>query len=193
MTNPDSKLDPATAVTVGRILSPHGVRGDVKVHPLTDFPERFQSGAILWLTGRPVRVERSRWQGRIVVIKLEGIDSRETVAALRDEELMVPEPAELQEEGVFYHHDILGMTVRDLEGNELGSVTDIFSTGSNDVYVIEGERGQLLLPALDDVVHNVDVAGKIMTVELMEGLEFQGKGKAAAPKPRRPRSKPVNG
>nr|ART39152.1 H140 [uncultured bacterium] len=172
-----SNLDPATAVTVGRVLSPHGVRGDVKVLPLSDFPERFKPGAEVWLQGVPVRIERSRWQGRVVVVKLEGIDDRDAVEAIRDQELMVPEIAPLNEEGVFYQHDIIGLTVRDLEGQELGEVTDIFSTGSNDVYVIEGEKGQLLLPALADVVHDIDLKAKLMTVELMEGLEFQGKGR----------------
>ena len=77
------------------------------------------------------------------------------------------------------------MTARDLEGNELGTVTDVFSTGSNDVYVIKGERGELLLPALDDVVREVDLASKTMTVELMEGLEFQG-GPKQRPAPKHP-------
>jgi 16S rRNA processing protein RimM len=184
LTNPRSELNPATAVTVGRVLSAHGVRGEVKVQPLSDFPARFASGARLWLRGAPVRIERSRWQGRNLILKLDGVDDRNAAEALHDAELMVPEAAPLDED-VFYQHDIIGMTARDLEGNELGRVTDIFSTGSTDVYVIEGERGQLLLPALDDVVLKIDVPGKTMTVELMEGLDFQGKSAPKTPR-RRP-------
>jgi 16S rRNA processing protein RimM len=170
-------------VTVGRIVSAHGVKGAVKVQPLSDFPARFKSGARLWLKGAPVRVRESRWQGRNLFLQLEGIDTRNDAEALAGEELLVPEAAPLNEEGVYYQHDILGMQVRDLEGEVLGEVTDIFSTGSNDVYVIRGERGELLLPALDDVVREVDIASKTMTVELMEGLEFHGGPKPpSAPK-----------
>jgi 16S rRNA processing protein RimM len=187
--NPE--LNPATAVTVGRVLSAHGVRGELKVQPLSDFPGRFASGARLWLKGSPVRIERSRPQGRILVLKLEGIDDRNAAEDLHDQELLVPEAAPLDEEGVYYQHDIIGMTARDPEGTELGIVKDVFSTGSNDVYVIEGERGQLLVPALDDVVRVVDVPNRTMTIELMEGLEFQGGPKQrAAPKRTYGRRKP---
>lgn len=184
MSEARSQLDPATAVVVGRVSSPHGVRGDIKVAPLTDFPERFEPRAIVWLNGQPLRIERSRWQGRLVVLKLEGIDDRTAAEAIREQELFVPELAVIEEEGVFYQHDIIGLAAFDLEGNELGKVADIFSTGSTDVYVIEGSRGQLLLPALDDVIREIDLEKKRITVELMEGLEFQGNPKRI--QPRRP-------
>jgi 16S rRNA processing protein RimM len=151
-------------VTVGRVLSPHGIRGEVKVHPLSDFPERFQAGAQVWLKGAPVRIERSRWQGRIVVLKFEGIDDRDAVETIRDAELLIPEAAPLNEENVFYQHDILGMTVRDLEGRELGKVTDIFSIGSN-VCVIDG--GGTAPPAGTGRRHARDRRGhQVMTVGL---------------------------
>lgn len=183
MSNPVPEFDPASAVCVGRLLSPHGVQGDVKVHPLSDFPERFRPGAHLWLDGVPVRIERSRWQGRVVVLKLEGIDNREAVEARRDHGLFVPEPAKLREENVFYIHDIIGLTVSDQSGEELGRVSDVFATGSNDVYVVDGPMGQLLLPALDDVILSVDIEGGRMTVEVPPGLDFVPKG--SGPKPRR--------
>jgi len=193
LNNPGPELDPASAVCIGRILSPHGVRGDVKVHPLTDFPERFKAGARVWLHGAPIRIERSRWQGNVVVLKLEGIDDRNAAQGLNGEELFVPEAAPLPDEGVFYQHDILGMTVVDGNGGILGQVTDIFSTGANDVYVVEGDQGQLLLPAIDDVVLDVDVAGRRMTVELMEGLEFQGGTRGRTPRRGGPRRRTTEG
>jgi 16S rRNA processing protein RimM len=179
LTNPGRELDPATAVTVGRIVSAHGIRGAVKVQPFSDFPARFEIGARLWLKGLPVRVTASRWQGKNLTLQLEGIDDRNAAEAIAGEELLVPEAAPLKDEGVFYQHDVLGITARTTDGDLLGEVADIFSTGSNDVYVIRGERGELLLPALDDVILAIDLASKTMTVELMEGLEFQG-----GPKPK---------
>lgn len=182
MSNPGPDLDPASAVSVGRLLSPHGVQGDIRVFPLTDFPERFKPGARVWLDGVSLRIERSRWQGRVVVIKLEGIDTREAAAALHDHELKVAKPATIEEEDVYYIHDIIGLEVTDNAGTVLGRVTDVFATGSNDVYVVDGERGQLLLPAIEDVILEVDVNAGRMTVEVPPGLDFVVKGGSAKPR-----------
>jgi 16S rRNA processing protein RimM len=165
-------LNPQTAVTVGRITAAHGVRGEVKVEPLTDFPERFQAGSTLWLDGAPVEVERGRPQGRNVILKLRGIDDRTRAKALPGKALLVPEPSRIDEEGVFYLHDVLGLRVEDAAGEALGELVEVISTGSNDVYVVRGERGELLLPALDDVVRQVDVGGGRLVVEVPEGIEF---------------------
>jgi 16S rRNA processing protein RimM len=174
------ELNPETAVTVGRIIAAHGVRGEVKVQSLTDFGQRFHRGSRLWLNGREVRVERSRAQGRNVVLKLSEVDDRTAAEKLRDAELMVPQPASLATEGVYYQHDILGLEVVEKDGTHLGRVTDILSTGSNDVYDVEGPRGEVLLPALDDVVLEIDLEAGRMVVELLPGLEFQAKGPSKA-------------
>jgi 16S rRNA processing protein RimM len=165
-------FDADSAVTVGRIVGVHGVRGDVKVETLTDFPERFDRSALLWLRGVQRRVERSRWVGRNVYLKLEGIDTRNDAEALRGEELFVAAARDLGGTDVFYQHDLIGLPVEDTDGATLGRLTDILSTGANDVYVVQGERGDLLLPAVEDVVKQIDVAGGRIVVELLPGLEF---------------------
>ena len=160
-------------MTVGRVLAPHGIRGELKVQPLTDFPERFDAGSRLWLNGQQWVVERGRWAGRGgVILKLRGLDTRNDAETLRDAELTVPEATELKEEGVYYLHDIIGLPVFDAAGEALGKLADVFSTGSTDVYVVRGDRGELLLPALEDVVTNVDVAGGRIVVDVPEGLEW---------------------
>lgn len=185
MAEPVTELHSDTAVTVGRILGAHGVRGEVKVQPLSDIPARFNTGARLWVNGTACRIERSRWQGRGLILKLEGVDDRNTAEALRGADLLVPEPAPLPDEGIYYLHDILGMTAVDRSGEILGRVADVLSTGSNDVYVIEGERGQLLVPALDDIVVEVDVKARRLVLELVEGLEFQGARRTGGTAPRK--------
>jgi 16S rRNA processing protein RimM len=168
-------------IVVGRVLSPHGLRGEVKVEPLTDFPERFERDSRLWLDGVERKVERGRPQGRSIILKLEGIDDRAKAESLRGHDLTVPEVAELpSEEGLYYLHDIIGLRVLDRHGADVGRVADVLMTGSNDVYVIEGERGELLLPALDDVVLEVDVGEGRILVDPPDGLEWQ-----RAPPPRR--------
>lgn len=159
-------------VVVGVIVAPHGVRGEVKVQPLTDFPERFRSGSRLWLRGEERTVQRGRWSGKHVIVKLRGIETRNDAEVLRGAELTVPEPARL-EEGVYYVHDIIGLPVFDAAGEELGTLEDVMSTGSADVYVVRGERGELLLPALDDVIKEVDLEHRRMVVDVPEGIEFQ--------------------
>ena len=166
---------------MGRIIGAHGVRGELKVEPLSDFPERFEAGSRLWLDGEPYMVDRGRVQRRIVVLKLQGIETRNQAESLHGKTLMAPEATRIEEPDVYYLHDILGAKVEDSGGEALGELVEVLSTGSNDVYVVRGPRGELLLPALDDVVLEVDVKARRITVDVPEGLEF------AAPTPPRRR------
>jgi 16S rRNA processing protein RimM len=172
------------AVSIGRVSSAHGVRGEIKVQPLTDFPERFDPGQKFWLDGSERVIQRSRWQKSVVVIKVDGIETRESVDAIRGHELQIPEPEALPaDEGVYYQHDIIGLRVESVDGEALGKVADVLSTGANDVYVVRGPRGEVLLPAVDDVVRDIDLPGGRMVVELLPGLEFT----STVRKPRTPR------
>jgi 16S rRNA processing protein RimM len=177
-------LDPSRAVSIGRVSSAHGVRGEIKVQPLTDFPERFDAGESFWLDGQQYVIKTSRWQKNVVVIKVDGIDDRDAVEALRGHELQTPEPEALpQDAGVYYQHDIIGLRVEGMDGEALGKVADVLSTGANDVFVVRGPRGEILLPAVEDVVRQVDIANGRMVVELLPGLEFT----STVRKPRTPR------
>ena len=160
-------------VTVGRILAPHGIRGELKVQPLTDFPQRFEAGSRLWLNGQEWVVQRGRWTNRGVILKLRGLETRNEAEALRNAELTVLEATEIEEEGVYYLHDIVGLPVFDAAGEALGRLEEVFNTGSTDVYVVRGERGEILLPALDDVITQVDIAAGRIVVDVPEGIEFQ--------------------
>jgi len=174
--NPPPEADQPLAdtpgyVAVGRILGPWGLRGDLKVEPLTDFPQRFAAGGRLFLTGVAYAVERCRWQQGRALLKLAGIDTATAAQALRHRLLEVPED-ELRPlgEGEFYHFQILGLEVRTTTGEVLGRVEQIISTGSNDVFVVRGRRGEVLIPAVDDVVKSVDPAAGCIEVEAVEGL-----------------------
>jgi 16S rRNA processing protein RimM len=158
-------------VAVGRILGPWGLQGDLKVEPLTDFPERFAAGCSLYVEGVSYAIEGCRWHKGKVYIKLSGIDDATAAGALRQRFLEVPEE-ELKplSEGEYYQFQIVGLEVRTTEGQPLGKVAQILSTGSNDVFVVHGEGGELLIPALDDIVKAIDLDGGWMEVELVEGL-----------------------
>lgn len=172
MTSDQTPLDQSTSVSIGRIAAAHGIYGEIKVDPLTDFPQRFDQGSQVWLAGQPRRVQRSRWQGKLVILKLAGINDRTTAESLKGQELQAPEAMPIEDEDVYYRHDIIGLDVVDQSGETLGKVEDVFSTGANDVYVVRGPRGELLLPAIEDVIKQVDLATGRIFVDLIPGLDF---------------------
>ncbi|HEU4759731.1 MAG TPA: ribosome maturation factor RimM [Dehalococcoidia bacterium] len=158
-------------VAVGRVLSPHGVRGDLKVEPLAGTPDLLAPGHAVTIAGTPRTIERAARRGRLLYVKLAGIDDRETAATLRDRYLQVPE-SDLQPlaEGEYYRFQLIGLAVRSTQGESLGRVVDVLSTPGNDVFVVQGPQGEVLVPATDDIVREIDIAGGAMTVEVVPGL-----------------------
>ena len=158
-------------VEVGRIGRPWGLLGELQVQELTGVERRFAAGSELYVRGQPYRVERSWSHRRGRIIKLEGIDSQDAAGQLRGAALEVPESAlDPLPDDTYYHYHLVGMEVVTDDDEPLGTLIEVFSTGSNDVYVVEGPKGQILLPAIADVVKKVDVPGRVMTVVLLPGL-----------------------
>lgn len=158
-------------VAVGRVLAPRGLRGEIKVHPLTDSPEHLSPGRTLFLAGEGRTVQAARWQKGFALLKLSGIDDREAAEALRGLYLELPE-SELAPlaEGQYYRYQLVGLRVESTEGETLGRVASVFSTPANDVLVVQGEKGEVLVPAVDEIVKEVDVAGGRIVVEAVPGL-----------------------
>lgn len=163
-------------LAVGRIIAPHGVRGEVKVEIQTDFPQRFRAGAQLWLEGEatPLRVMAARQQQGFLLLQFDAIPSRTEAEWLRDRLLVVPrELAMPLPEGEYYSDDLQGLAVTTTDGDELGVLVDVWWTNANEVYVVEGPWGELLLPAIADVVQEVDLQNRWMLVKLLPGLAPQ--------------------
>jgi 16S rRNA processing protein RimM len=158
-------------VAAGRVLRPWGLRGHVKVEPLTDFPERFERGARLWLDGVERTVEHARSQTGYLYLKFSGIDDVADAEPYRGLLLEVAE-AELPplDQDEYYHHQLVGLRALSVDGDELGTVTEVLRTGSNAVLVVHGPRGEVLLPFIDDVVKNVDLSSGSVSIELIEGM-----------------------
>ena len=172
MTETTPDFDPSRAVDVGRIGPAHGIKGELRVESLSDFPDRFRRGARLWLDGRPLLIESSRLQGQTVLLKLEGIDDRNTAETLRGKILQTPELHTIYTAGTYFQHDIVGLETVTESGEVLGRVISVLETGANDVYLVKGERGELLLPAIEDVIKQVDVRNGKLVVDVLPGLEF---------------------
>ena len=158
-------------VLVGVVHRPFGQGGEIRVEVLSDYPERFAPGAAITIAGRGLVIARSRHMKGMRVLKFEGVDTREAAAALANQEIHVA-AADLQPlpEGVYYHYDLVGMAVATVDGTELGEVTEIVTTGANDVLVIEGERGEVLMPLIADVVKGVDTGARRIVIEPPLGL-----------------------
>jgi 16S rRNA processing protein RimM len=162
----------------------HGVRGELKIELLTDAPERFTPGATVHAAGAPRTVRSARLHREVLLLELSGIDTRERAAALRGTLLEVPETElSLLQEGSYYRHQIVGLHVFDQDGRPLGRVVQVLETGANDVYVTRSDEGDLLIPAIDSVVKDVDVAAGRMTVQLLPGLERTAPARPRAKRP----------
>lgn len=157
---------------IGLVERPRGLKGEIKVLPLTDFPDRFDPGANVIIAGNSREIQRSNWQKGRVYLYIKGIADRESAESLRGELIEIPDgqrPA--TSEPFWYLDEIEGLRVVGIDGSDLGTVREILQTGANDVYIVDrNPRRDLLVPALKDVVVNVDIAAGTMTVDLPDGL-----------------------
>lgn len=170
---------PSSFVTVGRVTAPQGIRGEVRVWPETDFPERFAERRDLYLEGpepRWLRVEGVRFHKGFVLVKFAGCDDRDAAGALRGYRVQVPREAlPPLPPGEFYHFQIVGLEVVTTDGRVLGRLVEILSTGANDVFVVRSEAagaeaGEWLIPATREAVAEIDPAGGRLVVVPLPGL-----------------------
>lgn len=161
---------------IGQIINAHGVKGEVKVFPLTDDIKRFTRLKYIYMQQsdeyKEYRIEGVKYFKNLVILKLEGIDNMNEALKLRESYLLINrENAVKLPSDTYFIADLIGMGVYTLEGEDLGSIINVFSTGSNDVYEIKRHDGKtFLIPAIKDVVKEVDVEKRSMRVELLEGL-----------------------
>lgn len=163
-------------VLLGKVAGTHGIRGELKVvaysgeyDTLATLGTFFLKGPTGELKGFPL--ESVRIHGNRAIVRLKGFSDINQVAHLTGHEVLVcRDQLPDLEEGEYYWHDLLGLSVATLAGDRLGTVTDIISTGSNDVYVVtDGER-ECLIPATEEVVREIDLNRGTMTVSPLEGL-----------------------
>jgi 16S rRNA processing protein RimM len=157
-------------LVVGLLRRAHGLRGEMLMEVITDFPERLQTNVPVFLgqQHRAAVIESGRALGRGMLVKLRGIETSDAADALRGQQVFVTSEgrAPLQG-GQYYHHQLLGSNVVDEHDHPLGRLIEILQTGANDVYVVEQAGGkELLLPAITSVILDVDVEQRLMRVRL---------------------------
>lgn len=174
-TSPGSSVDDEPVfLVVGKLRRPHGVRGEMVTTVLTDFPELISPGIRVYVgeAHRALQVHSVRSHQADLLISFESYLDRSEVGFFRNQLIYLREEdfPELPT-GEYYFHQVVGLQVETEAGQSLGRVSEVLVTGANDVYIVqrEGER-DLLLPAIEEVIREIDVAGGKMIVKLLPGL-----------------------
>jgi 16S rRNA processing protein RimM len=163
-------------ITIGKAVKPFGVKGEMKIGLMTDFPGRFRDLIRVYLVspeGEEIvcNVKSVRYAGEEILLLFDGYDSPEKVKALNGWLIKVPEEDAVPlPEGQYYWYELIGMEVLSESGEKLGTIVDIFETGSNDVYVMKRGSKEVYLPATKEVIKQIDRKAKQMVIHMMDGL-----------------------
>ena len=163
-------------LVVGLVRGLHGLRGGVRVEILTDDPARFEPGSIVYPEGARVglTIAEANADGPGLLVRFEERPDRTSVEDLRDRYLEAPAPAETLPDGAYYWHEVIGLEVSDTQGASLGRVVDVFRAGGGEVFVVQGPRGELLVPGVSDVVRELTPgAGRVVVDVAALGLDDQ--------------------
>jgi 16S rRNA processing protein RimM len=164
-------------LAIARVVKPWGVHGDLKLEVLTGFPDQVERLKRVYLGSKavPHDVARFHWHGDELLLQLADVRDRNAAERLRDQLVQIPRGEAVPlKPGEYYEHQILGLYVTTSEGEPLGQVVEVLATGANDVYVVRGPRGEVLLPARIEVVRSIDLEAGRMTVTLLPGLVPDG-------------------
>ena len=151
-------------IEIGKIINTFGIKGEIKVYPYNNLIDEVKE---LTISNKKYEIEKIRYQKNIAIIKLKGLDDISEVEKFKGTILEI-DKAEAPElpENTFYVKDIIGLDVYTDEGKYLGKIDDVFNTGANDIYSI----GEILLPATEEVIKQIDIENKKMIVHILKGL-----------------------
>ena len=163
-------------LALGRIVKPHGIRGEVQVYSYLDV-EYFLDYKDFFVQGKygdkvPQSVLKARIKkGQSVILALEGVVDRTQAGSFVGKEILL-DRAKLSPlaEGEYYRHEIEGLSVVSAKGEKLGILSDVLATGAHDVYVVKGDKGEILVPAVEQMVKKIDLKKGVMVVDLPPGL-----------------------
>lgn len=160
---------------IGTVVAAHGIKGELKIRPLTDFPEYYQHQEVLHLelqgrlqpySAKALRIHKQMW-----IALVEGVSDRNQAEELKDcrvfleDELLRP-----LDEDEFFVHELIGCRVESLQGDQYGELMDVMETGANDVYVVRRETKEWLVPAVNDVVKRIDVEQRLIVIDPPAGM-----------------------
>jgi 16S rRNA processing protein RimM len=152
------------------VLRPHALRGEIRASAFSASALNLQVGRTVYLAGTPRKILRARPDREAWILQLDGITDRNLVEQLRGELLEAPDDEiERDDEDSYFIHELIGLRVETLQGELLGTLSDVMQPGANDVYVVTDESGEeLLVPAIGDVIASIDLAKGVMRVNLQD-------------------------
>jgi len=165
--------DEISLIAVGRVTHAHGIKGEVAVLPLSQVEARFEHGSRLLVEGsdRPLTVASARPHRHRLLVTFDEVSSRDEAEGLQGRYLMIAaSQVPSLPEGEFWPHQLIGCRVETEEGRSLGRIREVIHTAANDVWAVEGDGGEVLVPALRDVVTSVDLEASRVVVREVPGL-----------------------
>ncbi len=165
------KLSDLEFIIIGQILAPQGIKGKLKVKVITDFPQRFAPSSTVYINRQPVIIDSTEGHKGKVIIKLNTIDSIEAAQRLQGQPIEIHHSQVYSlPEGQYYHFQLIGLEVWTIQGELLGNITEVITSESNDNYVVKGDGGEILIPAIEDVVKSIDLNKGRIVIEAIPGL-----------------------
>lgn len=162
-------------MTVGRINKPHGIRGEIELTVMTDYPERFKIGSTFYLNPplpsiKEVEIQNVRKKKNTLLIKFIGLDDRDQADDLSGREVAVARDDLMElKADQYWHFDLIGMRVVTTDNRELGSIVEVLTGKANDVFIVRDGK-EYLIPAISEVVEKVDIKNKTMLINPIPGL-----------------------
>jgi 16S rRNA processing protein RimM len=176
---PAKRINKPQYLLIGEILRPHGIRGELRLKILTDYPERVAKIKTVYLgkdatddAAIPYKVQSARLHQQFLLLTLAEVQDRNEAETLRGQFVMIGiDDAVPLEDDEIYLYELIGLTVKTDTGEELGTIQDVLETGANDVYVVSSRKyGEVLIPAHDETVLEIDMDSETVTVKLPDGL-----------------------
>lgn len=169
----DKKPEP-DFLALGLIARPHGVSGEVRVDVLTDFGDRWEGLKTVYIGPHyePYHIQSTRHHQKAILIKFEGYNTRDSVDSLRGEFIYIPtQQAMPLEPDEFYFYQVIGLDVRTEDGESYGEIVDVLRPpNANEVFVVYGNRGEILIPVIEDVINLIDIDAGYVVITPLPGL-----------------------
>jgi 16S rRNA processing protein RimM len=168
---PEEPIEPSPGFTaLGLVLRPHGLRGELRVHAFNPEAPHMQAGARVWIGGIGWRIGEARPDRGAWLLRIEGVETREDAEGLRGSLIEAPDETVRRADDEYFVHELLGLEVVTDSGVAVGTIVDIIQPGANDVYVVLGKGGEVLVPATAEVVRSVDLETRRVVITPLVGM-----------------------
>ena len=162
-------MEKSAYIEAGRIVNTHGVAGEVKIEVWLDSPQLLRRCGRIFLNGAEKKLLSGKVQKNFLIAKLEGVEDVNAAMQLKGKDVFIAREDAKLPRGAYFIQDILGASVRDEQGNEIGRLTDVLERPASNIYVVQGET-EHLIPAVPAFILNTDAEAGVITVRLIEGM-----------------------